>query len=63
MALTKANKKNKNKIFKSIQKIDGIIIRGYMSKGGSHPPKNNIAPIAHINKIFAYSPNLSLIHI
>mgnify|MGYP001461668432 CR=1 FL=1 len=42
---------------------EGIILNGYKSIGESHPPKNKIEPIAHINNIFAYSPNQNIAYI
>ena len=53
MALTKANKKNKSRIFNISHIAPGINVNGKISKGDNQPPKNKIAPIAHINKIFA----------
>ena len=38
-------------------------VNGYNSIGDNHPPKNKIAPIAHISKIFAYSPNQNIAYI
>ena len=35
----------------------GIAFNGYTSMGGNHPPKKRIVVMAHINKIFIYSPN------
>ena len=34
----------------------GIALKGNISKGGSHPPKNKITVIELINIILAYSP-------
>ena len=63
MALTKANKINNNKIFKINHIAPGIKLNGYKSIGDSHPPKNKIEPRAHINRIFAYSPNQNIAYI
>ena len=41
----------------------GIKLNGYKSIGESQPPKNKIDPKAHINKIFAYSPNQNIAYI
>ena len=41
----------------------GIKLNGYKSIGESHPPKNKIDPKAHINRIFAYSPNQNIAYI
>ena len=54
---------NKNNIFKINQKGAGINESASISIGGNHPPKNNIEPIAHISKIFAYSPNQNIAYI
>ena len=56
-------KYNKNKILKINQNGVGINERASISSGGSHPPKNKIEPIAHINKIFAYSPSQNIAYI
>ena len=63
IALTKANKKNNSKIFKINHIAPGINVKGYNSMGDNQPPKNNIAPIAHINKMLAYSPNQNIAYI
>ena len=54
---------NKNIILKINQKAPGIRLKGYKSIGDNHPPKNKIEPIAHINRIFAYSPNQNIAYI
>ena len=54
---------NNNNILKINQKGPGIILKGYMFIGLSHPPKNKIDPNAHINNIFAYSPNQNMAYI
>ena len=41
----------------------GIKLNGYISIGDNHPPKNKIEPKAHINRIFAYSPNQNIAYI
>ena len=63
MALTKANKKNKSRIFSINHIAPGINVNGKISKGDNQPPKNKIAPIAHINKMFAYSPSQNIAYI
>ena len=63
MALTKANKINKNKILNIIHNAPGIILKGKRSIGDNQPPKNNIDPIAHNNKMFAYSPSQNIAYI
>ena len=45
------------------QSAPGIKLNGKISTGDNQPPKNNIEPIAHINKIFAYSPNQNIAYI
>ena len=45
------------------QSGSGTIVNGKISKGESQPPKNNIEPNAHINKMFAYSPNQNIAYI
>ena len=54
---------NNNKILNINQNIPGIILNGYRSIGDNQPPKNKIEPRAHINKIFAYSPNQNIAYI
>src|SRR6056300_630567 len=34
-----------------------------MSIGDNHPPKNKIEPIAHIKRMFAYSPSQNIAYI
>ena len=63
MALTKAKRMNNNKILKISQIAPGIKLNGYKSIGDNHPPKNKIDPNAHINNIFAYSPNQNIAYI
>ena len=63
MAFTNAKSINNNKILKINQTAPGIKLKGYKSIGDSHPPKNKIDPNAHINKIFAYSPNQNIEYI
>ena len=41
----------------------GTKLNGYISNGGSHPPRNKIEPNAHIKRIFAYSPNQNIAYI
>ena len=41
----------------------GIILIGYMSIIGNQPPKKSIEPIAHIKRIFAYSPSQNIAYI
>ena len=57
------NNMNKNNILKINQKGAGINENASIFIGGSHPPKNNTDPIAHINKIFAYSPRQNIAYI
>ena len=45
------------------QNGSGIIVKGKMFIGESHPPKNKIDPSAHISKIFAYSPSQNIAYI
>ena len=63
MALTNAKSINNNKILKISQRAPGIKLNGYKSIGDSHQPRNKIDPKAHINKIFAYSPNQNIAYI
>ena len=63
MALTKAKRINKNNILKTNHMGPGIKLNGYKSIGDSHPPRKRIDPRAHINKIFAYSPNQNIAYI
>ena len=54
---------NNKSIFKISQSALGIKLKGYISNGDNQPPRNNIEPIAHINNIFAYSPNQNIAYI
>ena len=63
MALTKENKINKSKILNINQIGLGMTFNGYKLTGESQPPKNKIDPSAHINNIFAYSPNQNIAYI
>jgi hypothetical protein len=54
---------NKNIILKINQKAPGIKLNGYKSIGDNQPPRNRIEPIAHIKRIFAYSPNQNIAYI
>ena len=53
--LTHINKNNTNIIFTVNHITPGIIFKGYISKRGNHPPKNNITVMALIKIILAYS--------
>ena len=55
--------RNNNKILKINHKALGIKLNGYNSIGDNQPPRNNIDPKAHINKIFAYSLNQNIAYI
>ena len=57
IALIKAKIKNKNNIFIINQIGSGIRLKGAILIGDNQPPKNKIEPIAHISKMFAYSPS------
>ena len=57
IAFIKANTINNNSILTTNQIGDGTIFKGYTSIGGNQPPKKRTDPIAHINRMFAYSPN------
>ena len=63
MALTNAKRINKKRILKINHNALGIKLNGYISIGDNQPPRNNREPIAHINKIFAYSPNQNIAYI
>ena len=63
IALTNANKINKNNILNINQTKSGIKLKGKISIGASQPPKNKIEPKAHINNIFAYSPSQNIAYI
>ena len=63
MALTKEKRINNNNILNINHIAPGTNVNGYISIGDNQPPKNNIAPIAHINKMFAYSPNQNIAYI
>ena len=63
VAFTNANKINNNNIFKINQIGPGTRLNGKISMGDNQPPKNKMAPIAHINRILAYSPNQNIAYI
>ena len=48
--------KEQNIILKISHSGPGIHVKGAISSGGNHPPKNNILTIADIKIILAYSP-------
>ena len=50
-------------IFMMNQITPGTSFRGYTSIIGSQPPKKSIEPIAHIKRIFAYSPSQNIAYI
>src|SRR3954468_21652102 len=56
MAFTIANMKKKKHILSRNQKIPGMALSGQISSGGSQPPRNRIAHIAHISTMERYSP-------
>ena len=56
-------KMKKNNILKINQSAPGIKLKGKVSIGANQPPKNNMEPIAHSNKIFAYSPIQNIAYI
>src|SRR6266705_1267996 len=56
MAFTIANRKKKKKILPRNQKMPGTQVKGAMLKGGSQPPKNRMAHMAHISTMERYSP-------
>ena len=63
MALTKAIKIKRNNIFNNNHIGAGIALNGCKSIGDNQPPRNNIDPIAHIKRIFAYSPSQNIAYI
>jgi hypothetical protein len=56
MAFTIPNKKKIVATFNINQTAPGIIVKGTILNGGSHPPRNKIVIIAHIKKVAASSP-------
>ncbi len=54
--LTQINKNNINITFKVNQITPGTTFNGYISNGGSHPPKKRMTVIEDIKIILAYSP-------
>ena len=63
MALTNEKSINNNNILKIIHNGPGIILKGNISTGESHPQRNRIEPKEHINNIFAYSPSQNIAYI
>src|SRR5205823_14095824 len=51
-----AIRKNRKKALSMNQTTPGIQVNGGTGKGGSQPPRNRIAPIAHIVVMAMYSP-------
>src|SRR5687768_2966994 len=56
MAFTMANMKNTAQTLSTNQITPGIQLKGAMSIGGSHPPRNNMVVSAHIRTMATYSP-------
>ena len=61
--MTNAKRINKKRILKINHNALGIKLNGYISNGDNQPPRNNIEPIAHISKMFAYSPSQNIAYI
>src|SRR5499426_1132783 len=51
-----ANMKNRNSALSTNQITPGIQVNGTTGKGGSHPPRNMMVPMAHMVAMAMYSP-------
>src|SRR5262245_9447597 len=56
MALAIATRKNRRNTFTMNQMTPGTQVKGAKGIGGSQPPRNMIAPIAHRVRMAMYSP-------
>src|SRR3569833_3423474 len=57
-----ANRKNMKKALSTNQMMPGTQVNGAYGIGASQPPRNRIAPIAHIVAMATYSPNINIMY-
>src|SRR3569833_2720773 len=62
MALAMANRKNMKKTLSTNQITPGTQVNGAYGIGDSQPPRNRIAPIAHIVAMATYSPSKNIMY-
>src|SRR3569833_2493965 len=62
MALAMANRKNMKKTLSTNQITPGTQVNGANGIGDSQPPRNRIAPIAHIVAMATYSPSMNIMY-
>src|SRR5215475_12402392 len=62
MAFAIANRKNMKNSFNTNQITPGTQVKGAIGNGGSQPPMNRIAPIAHMVAMATYSPSMNIMY-
>src|SRR6478735_5519211 len=62
MAFVIANMKNMSMHFSTNQITPGTHVNGAIGNGGSQPPRNRIAPIAHMVPMATYSPSMNIMY-
>src|SRR6185312_13649251 len=57
-----ANRKNMKKALSTNQMMPGTQVNGAYGIGDSQPPRNRIAPMAHIVAMATYSPSMNIMY-